>query len=61
METTGVWTLPPGKNIGYLEQHYQNLARDKTAFDMISSLLPNISYTGIRKHLNDFLFRKMKK
>lgn len=55
---TGEWIIPNPKDIGYLDQHYKTLSMDKTVWDTLSCLLPNRSYTEIRKHLNDFLFRK---
>lgn len=58
LKKTGDWTVLKPSNIGYLDQHYQNLSADKTVFEMLSSIMPASSYTEIRKHLNDFLFRK---
>ncbi|KTC90584.1 Uncharacterized ABC transporter ATP-binding protein YheS [Fluoribacter dumoffii] len=55
---TGNWTVPLAKEIGYLDQHYTTLPPDKTVWEVISFLLTNKTYTEIRKHLNDFLFRK---
>lgn len=55
---TGNWMLPKLDEIGYLDQHYSTLSDELTVFDTLSILLPDFSYVEIRKHLNDFLFRK---
>lgn len=55
---TGVWYTPEISDIGYLDQHYTTLTPDKTVIDVIMDALPQASYLEIRKHLNDFLFRK---
>ncbi len=44
--------------IGYLDQHYTTLDPNKTVFEMISELVPHWPHSEIRRHLNDFLFRK---
>ncbi|MBA3536023.1 MAG: ABC-F family ATP-binding cassette domain-containing protein [Tatlockia sp.] len=54
----GEWILPRSQEIGYLDQHYGTLSQDMTVFDTLSVLLRDRSYLDIRKHLNDFLFRK---
>ncbi len=54
----GDWNIPDLKDIGYLDQHYDNLNSDQTAIEIISNTNPKWSYIEIRKHLNDFLFRK---
>ncbi len=56
--TTGSWILPKPSDIGYLDQHYQTLNGFKTVFDAISAAMPKTHYHDIRKHLNEFLFRK---
>jgi ATPase subunit of ABC transporter with duplicated ATPase domains len=56
--TTGSWQVPKRENIGYLDQHYANLDNNKTVIDYISSFVPQWTHAEIRKHLNDFLFRK---
>jgi len=58
IEKTGVWNVPSFVQIGYLDQHYDNLRSDKTALDMVSSCMPKATMPEVRKHLNDFLFRK---
>lgn len=55
---TGSWELPHPGNIGYLDQHYQNLLAHKTIFEMVESLMPHATNQECRAHLNDFLFRK---
>lgn len=54
----GEWNTPCANDIGYLDQHYATLTPDKTVLDVIADALPNATYLEIRKHLNDFLFRK---
>ena len=54
----GDWITPNSQDIGYLDQHYCTLSPDKTVLETISCLLPGRGYAEIRKHLNDFLFRK---
>ncbi|MFJ1268272.1 ATP-binding cassette domain-containing protein [Legionella lytica] len=58
IERTGEWLLPQAKEIGYLDQHYHNLSPEHTVWQTLSCVLPNRSYTEIRRHLNNFLFRK---
>ena len=54
----GVWIVPKKENIGYLDQHYSNLDYNATVIDFISAIVPKWTHGEIRKHLNDFLFRK---
>ena len=54
----GEWNTPTANDIGYLDQHYETLIHDKTVLEVITDALPNTPYLEIRKHLNDFLFRK---
>ncbi|MDD5022046.1 MAG: ABC-F family ATP-binding cassette domain-containing protein [Endomicrobiaceae bacterium] len=54
----GVWIVPKKENIGYLDQHYSNLDYNTTIIDFISAIVPKWTHAEIRKHLNDFLFRK---
>ena len=56
--TLGDWITPNSQDIGYLDQHYGTLSPDKTVMETISCLLPEQPYAEIRRHLNDFLFRK---
>lgn len=55
---TGHWVMPKPANIGYLDQHYATLDPEKTVLETLSLLVPSWPYTEVRKHLNDFLFRK---
>ncbi len=54
----GDWNIPKLSEIGYLDQHYKNLDSEKSALEIISETNPSWSHAEIRKHLNDFLFRK---
>ncbi len=55
---TGHWVMPKPINMGYLDQHYATLDSQKTVLETLSLLVPSWPYTEVRKHLNDFLFRK---
>jgi ATPase subunit of ABC transporter with duplicated ATPase domains len=55
---SGDWHLPNPKDVGYLDQHYGNLNPEKSAAEIIAEANPSWSYAEVRKHLNDFLFRK---
>lgn len=55
---SGNWSVIKGKDIGYLDQHYSHLNPDKTPLESIAEFMPFSSYVEIRRHLNDFLFRK---
>jgi ATPase subunit of ABC transporter with duplicated ATPase domains len=52
---SGDWQVP--NDIGYLDQHYNTLANEKSVFEIIAELV-DWNHTQIRRHLNDFLFRK---
>ncbi|WP_199739186.1 ATP-binding cassette domain-containing protein [Legionella qingyii] len=54
----GTWIVPHPHEIGILDQHYNTLPADKSVWEIISCFFSDKSYTEIRKHLNDFLFRK---
>lgn len=54
----GDWHIPPLQQIGYLDQHYQNLQQELTVLDSIESIVPHWHITDIRRHLSDFLFRQ---
>jgi ATPase subunit of ABC transporter with duplicated ATPase domains len=45
-------------DIGYLDQHYGTLSPKKSVLETIADLVPTWSHAEIRRHLNDFLFRK---
>lgn len=55
---SGHWHVPSSEDIGYLDQHYGTLDPYKTAFETIHDLVPAWTHGELRKHLNDFLFRK---
>ena len=55
---TGDWHAIKREDIGYLDQHYSTLHPDKTVLETIADLVPHLPHTEIRRHLNDFLFRK---
>jgi ATPase subunit of ABC transporter with duplicated ATPase domains len=55
---SGDWNAPNSCDIGYLDQHYGNLDPEKSAVEIISEANPTWSHAEIRRHLNDFLFRK---
>lgn len=55
---TGSWHVLKQEYIGYLDQHYSTLDMEKTVLDIIQCSVSNWSHVEIRKHLNDFLFRK---
>jgi len=54
----GEWYTPKREDIGYLDQHYATLDPSVTVLESISTLVPGWSHAEIRRHLNDFLFRK---
>lgn len=54
----GDWILPKPDDIGYLDQHYATLSPDQTVMETIRCVWPYHADADIRKHLNDFLFRK---
>lgn len=55
---TGQWFLPEKKEIGYLDQHYENIVIHKTILETFEELMPNKSHSQIREYLNRYLFRK---
>ena len=55
---TGDWYVVKRDDIGYLDQHYSTLDSNKSVLETISELVPHWSHADIRRHLNDFLFRK---
>jgi ATPase subunit of ABC transporter with duplicated ATPase domains len=52
----GYWYVTNG--IGFLDQHYQTLDLEKSALKIIANAAPQWDHAEIRRHLNDFLFRK---
>jgi ATPase subunit of ABC transporter with duplicated ATPase domains len=55
---TGSWQVLRREYIGYLDQHYSPLDMEKTVLNIMQDYVSNWSHAEIRKHLNDFLFRK---
>ena len=55
---TGDWHVVKREDIGYLDQHYGTLHPDKTVLETIADINPHLPHAEIRRHLNDFLFRK---
>jgi len=54
----GNWHAPKIDDIGYLDQHYGTLSAEKTVLEIIAELVPTWTHIEVRRHLNDFLFRK---
>ena len=54
----GIWLTPPAQEIGYLDQHYQDLKLGTSVIEIIQEVQPLWTHQQIRCHLNDFLFRK---
>jgi ATPase subunit of ABC transporter with duplicated ATPase domains len=54
----GDWATPRRDDIGYLDQHYATLPFQKSVLETIQALAPAWSLEEVRRHLNDFLFRK---
>lgn len=54
----GQWSVPVKKDIGYLDQHYNNLDFNATVKQVIESAAPEKNDHEVRKLLNDFLFSK---
>ncbi|MBI2707543.1 MAG: ABC-F family ATP-binding cassette domain-containing protein [Proteobacteria bacterium] len=55
---SGNWHVPKQEEIGYLDQHYGTLDPHKTVLETIHDLVSTWPHADIRRHLNDFLFRK---
>ncbi|MDR0406846.1 MAG: ATP-binding cassette domain-containing protein, partial [Holosporales bacterium] len=55
---SGQWNTPTLDNMGYLDQHYGTLDSEKSALEIFSGMNIFASHAEIRKHLNNFLFRK---
>lgn len=59
IKTSGNWYLPKADDMGYLDQHYNTLNPLKTVLETIQDAMPDgSSHLEVRRHLNDFLFRK---
>lgn len=55
---SGEWYTPKVEDIGYLDQHYATLDHESTPYTLIANLVPSWTPAEIRRHLNDYLFRK---
>jgi ATPase subunit of ABC transporter with duplicated ATPase domains len=55
---SGQWHAPKPCDIGYLDQHYSTLDSEFSVLESVIKLVPHWTHAEIRKHLNDFLFRK---
>jgi ATPase subunit of ABC transporter with duplicated ATPase domains len=55
---SGDWFTVKRDDIGYLSQHYHNLDFSQSVMEVISATVPDWSNAEIRRHLNNFLFRK---
>ncbi len=55
---SGEWHVPKQEEIGYLGQHYDTLPAESTVFEIIQHHVIGWTDADIRRHLNDFLFRK---
>lgn len=55
---SGEWVLPTQEDIGYLDQHYATLAPHQSVLETIQTCVPTWPPGEVRRHLNDFLFRK---
>lgn len=55
---TGEIIAPELSKIGYLDQHYANLAPELSAVEIIADIAPQWTSAEIRNHLNSFLLRK---
>jgi ATPase subunit of ABC transporter with duplicated ATPase domains len=55
---SGEWYVPKAGDIGYLDPHYKTVAVEKTVIKLVEEVVPEWSHSEIRRHLNDFLFRK---
>ncbi|PHV12429.1 ABC-F family ATP-binding cassette domain-containing protein [Chitinimonas sp. BJB300] len=55
---SGTWITPPTSDIGYLDQHYANLAPNHTVLQALMNVVPDWPMQTLRRHLSDFLFRQ---
>lgn len=54
----GTWIMPAQQDIGYLDQHYSQLDPGNSVFQTIEQAVSGWHINDIRRHLNNFLFRK---
>lgn len=55
---TGNWLCPKREEIGYLDQHYENLNEYQTVFSLMKQNASTLTDRELREHLARFLFRK---
>jgi ATPase subunit of ABC transporter with duplicated ATPase domains len=55
---SGEWYVPKREDIGYLDQHYGTLPPGFSVLKCIQMMRPEWTPVDVRRHLNDFLFRK---
>ena len=54
----GDWLVPDEQDIGYLDQHYNQLSVKETVLSTLETIRPDWTHQQIRSHLNDFLFKE---
>ena len=54
----GDWFTPPVQESGYLDQHYADLDPHHTVLQSLANSVPTWTEPALRRHLNDFLFRR---
>lgn len=52
----GDWVVPDPHDIGYLDQHYNQLVNE-TVLTFLETIRPDWTHSQVRSHLNDFLFK----
>ncbi|MEI8295541.1 MAG: ATP-binding cassette domain-containing protein [Alphaproteobacteria bacterium] len=58
VKCAGTWNMPQPQDIGYLDQHYSTLTPNVSVLQVLQAIVPEWPTHEIRRHLNDFLFRK---
>lgn len=58
VKRSGNWFVPKLSDIGYLDQHYDNVDSNKTVLDNVLMYFSWRTHAEVRAHLNDFIFRK---
>lgn len=57
VDREGDWLVPEPLDIGYLDQHYNQLLENETVLSSLEEIRPDWTHQQIRSHLNDFLFK----
>lgn len=57
IDIQGSWRLIGANDIGYLDQHYENLNDKLSVFDSVKEIKPEWSVQEVRHKLNEFLFK----